>query len=57
MMYQGGKSRIAKDIAEVINAVHRREIPDSGTNSADPHRPGKGGGTPVLSVCFAAVVP
>lgn len=42
MRYQGGKSRIATAIAEVINAIHGREIPDCTTNRGifDPHSGG-----------------
>jgi len=37
MRYQGGKSRISKQIAEVINAVSGWEIPDSKADSVPSH--------------------
>lgn len=35
MQYQGGKSRISKEISEVIIEVSRRKIENSKTNSRD----------------------
>lgn len=55
MQYQGGKSRIAKDIAGIINAVSRWKIKNSpylGTNNQCNSR----GGTH-SSVFSAVVVP
>lgn len=43
MRYQGGKSRIARAIAEVINAVYGREIPDSTADSRIHYSPDGGG--------------
>ena len=58
MQYQGGKSRIARDIAAIItggtDAVSRREIPDSRGDCAE--HPQSGGGTFVSLFCGGCAV-
>ena len=55
MQYMGGKSRIARSIAEIINEIPRRKIKNCQTHCSDNHA-GCGGGI-ALSAYFAAVVP
>lgn len=43
MQYMGGKSRIARSIADIINEIPRRKIPDCPANSQDNHHGGGGG--------------
>ena len=50
MRYQGGKSRIARAIAEVINAVYGREIPDSTADSRIHYSPDGGGSRTFVSL-------
>ena len=52
----GGKSRIARQIAEFINEIPRRKVTDCQTPCPDNHACG-GGGRTALSAYFAAVVP
>lgn len=56
MQYQGGKSRIARDIAAIItggtDAVSGREIPDSRGDCAE--HPQSGGGHSFLSSAAGA---
>ena len=58
MQYQGGKSRIARDIAAIItggtDAVSGREIPDSRGDCAE--HPQSGGGTFVSLFCGGCAV-
>lgn len=54
MQYMGGKSRIARSIADIINEIPRRKIPDCPANSQDNHH-GGGGGRDALLASFAAV--
>lgn len=56
MQYMGGKSRIARKIAGVINEVSGRQIENSAYNSL---RHCSGGGVTVihLSACSAEAVP
>lgn len=56
MQYMGGKSRIARQIAEFINEIPRRKVTDCQTPCPDNHACG-GGGRTALSAYFAAVVP
>lgn len=42
MQYMGGKSRIARSIADIINEIPRRKIPDCPANSQDNHHGGGG---------------
>lgn len=52
MQYMGGKSRIARSIANIINEVPRWQEPNSNTIGKDPHLCG-GGGLTLLA--FSAV--
>lgn len=42
MQYMGGKSRIARSIADIINEIPRRKIPDCPADSQDNHHGGGG---------------
>lgn len=53
MQYMGGKSRIARSIAEIINEIPRWKIKNCQTHCSDNHA-GCGGGI-ALSAYFAAV--
>ena len=53
MQYFGGKSRIAKDIAGLINAIPRGKKSNCAGDSGNPVKSAGGGR---LSACFAARV-
>lgn len=59
MQYQGGKSRISKNISEVINALSRRKIKNIKTdcrNDFNYNPENRGGGEKPLQVYFVVVV-
>ena len=56
MQYQGGKSRIAKDIAGIINAVSRRKIENSPGVSTHNQRISGGADTFVSLFCGSCAV-
>ena len=51
MQYMGGKSRIARDIANIINAVSRWKTKNSNTVGTDPQLCGGG----IALLAFSAV--
>ena len=56
MQYMGGKSRIARQIAEFINEIPRRKVQNCQAPGPNNHDYG-GGGLTALLASFAAVVP
>ena len=56
MQYMGGKSRIARSIADIINEIPRWKVKNCQTHCSDNYI-GCGGGGIALSVYFVAVVP
>ena len=57
MQYMGGKSRISKQISEVINEIPRWKIKNSEANSTDYNKYNREGGGGILYslVCFAVL--
>lgn len=55
MQYMGGKSRIARSIADIINEIPRRKVQNCGSHST-AHLSSGGGGRAALSACFVALV-
>lgn len=56
MQYMGGKSRIARSIAEIINEIPRRKITDCQTNSTNNHANSGGGQCFVSLFCGSCAV-